>query len=538
MRMSLLCGLLFSLVFACSSPRPCDGGACMDAGTPPEEVDAGSVLTAAEKFDAYCASLSPLLCAYYEKCGLVASKERCVALAAEFPICSQEQVQALAAGKLSFDEGRAAACKSLLENNQSACGAAAMTTICEGNALVGARALGEACASSKECANGALCTAEKLQACPGSCAAAVADGATPSSVSECLPGRYLYEGNCTAPVAQGASCAPIAPSQKLQECAGGSYCETTSKTCRSLGVFGAACNSEAPCDYFYNCGASGACESPKDVGDECQSGGCKADLRCDIKGELQTGICRVPVALGASCVDKPCLSGNRCHPLTKICVANSTPLNLPVGTECIPGDCVAQAFCNPNTDKCQARGTNGAACSNDAHCAENYYCTTNGACKLYAFAGDDCSTTRCAANHYCRENSSSDKKCAVREPEGEVCVGSAQCQPGLHCRPYEARCRPPAKKGELCDYDADCSEGLHCRVLWGFATCSEPVDADMECPGGNSQCKSGLFCDAQLICRAQKALGQPCESADQCLSDHCGYPSQRCAQAICGLEPT
>jgi hypothetical protein len=275
---------------------------------------------------------------------------------------------------------------------------------------------------------------------------AIADGRVDvdlAVLAACTEGQPLFDMNCpgalTATVANGGTC--------------GLDLECLSGRCSSA--------SDDAC--------SGRCEALGTDGDLCDDGSeCESLLAC------VSGVCRTPVAVGASCTTLPCVQGATC--VAGTCQA------LPGLDAACTGSCQAGLVCVGSPRRCRMPGAEGAVCRGDA------------------FDGDCTEGLRCVSN-----------RCALPPGDGQPCLDrfiGYVCADGLRCG-STVTCRVPSAVGATCTETSDCIPGARCVD----GTCSDVLDL-------GAACVSTSACPLGTGCRDGRCLPLP-DVGEACFSDGC-----------------
>lgn len=270
---------------------------------------------------------------------------------------------AIAAGTITYDGGRAAACLDALES--AGCGIVDRMPPppCD-EALVGTVAPGGACALNEECSGDSYCRIEA--ACPGTCQARVSSGAPCSADDACQAGLRCFDGACQAAAGEGAACG--GPSGI--ECAGGLVC---------IGAQDAGAGTP---------GRTGNCQPVTTVqigavGDLCDFQGgmlCQPGLSCALTG-VSGGTtpvfeCVAAASSGGTCnlgFPDPCPFDHTCEgvmPGMGDFEGTCTPLP-GAGEPCRSGRCADGTRC-ASDDTCRTVQGLGGACTEDADCFSGY----------------------------------------------------------------------------------------------------------------------------------------------------------------------
>jgi hypothetical protein len=274
-------------------------------------------------------------CVYFERCGVTASRDHCLAFYDHFAIDDVSAEAAYEAGKLAYDEALARACIDAFD--ALPCDGAAQSPdaldVCD-DVITGTLAQGETCGFDREC---------------------VSDNCVvPSCTEACCTGTCGPE---LAPPDIGQPCTSL--------CVEGAFCNT-SGTCQALLPQGAACSEEV-CTYGNYCKGltsttSGTCSPFPHLGEACET----------ICAEVNA------VCLGARCVEvgllgDACSSDAQCAGFY-VCTAGSCALMPTRGMPCTR-TCSDESFCNGTT--CEAQKPNGATCARGEECLSHWCERTN-----------------------------------------------------------------------------------------------------------------------------------------------------------------
>jgi hypothetical protein len=226
-----------------------------------------------------------------------------------------DMVQAVTAGRATYDASRAGAC--LAHVATATC--AALETLLDGTspqadclaAVAGKGAPGTECFSDESCASD-LCFGAPLS-CPSTCFTPLGQGGDCSGGAPCARGLA-----CDQFASPPSTCQPLkaqnAPCMFDPECQPGLRCSYASgpPTCQPRGTAGATCFTDAYCAIGYQCGSNDECFQRKAAGDACAQGSnqCGPGLWC---GPGASGTCiDGPVAGACTSVDgevRPCIGG-------------------------------------------------------------------------------------------------------------------------------------------------------------------------------------------------------------------------------------
>jgi len=316
--------------------------ACGGGGGGP--VDGGGT-TAAETVAGYCDQFWTAYAARWAICDR-ASAAYWAAFYAPALRCG-DPVQAVTAGRATYDQARATACLGFLA--AGSCDAI--------EAQVSGRLLQADCQAAVTGLLGAGATCHS----PESCASDV-----------CLESPYCPSA-CFTPHVLGASCTdePL--------CVPGLHCDRryapTAFTCQPLEAQGRFCVDDADCQLGLRCdtGAPGASCQPRRT-----SGYCADDGYCAAGYACKSGSCVWPKAAGETCTQgqNQCAAGLWCSggfcldgpTAGQPCTAVNGETRPCIGAACVSGTCVAWS--------------EGGACTTAAECAPGASCAYPGTCAM------------------------------------------------------------------------------------------------------------------------------------------------------------
>jgi hypothetical protein len=300
-------------------------------------------------------------CEHATTCGLYRDKNDCLfevhlvdlQLLPRVKTLQDPQIAAaIAAGKLTYDASRAAACIDQIAG--LSCSRASEDLRVDPPAcaamFAGAIALGSACDFDDECASGrcgppAQCP-DDYSCCPGVCvtaAHAVGSGGACSVDEDCELGD-----SCT-----GSGCAPLIGSG--QECSSSNSC-----------AFGLLCASPG-------IGQGGTCVTAPTIGQPCAMGQCgDIGARCDGSSGMcvALGLPGEPCATEIECgEDEVCTAGSAGSAGSAMTCAPAPALGEPCVDTCLPG-----SWCDPNTagGQCVAPIANTTMCTDPLQCQSGY----------------------------------------------------------------------------------------------------------------------------------------------------------------------
>lgn len=302
---------LFSLA-ACSG-----GSTSTDPGTTADPGDLGDPGAGPTTTTEYCNQLWDAYATRWAACER-ASAADAAAIYDPAARCGN-MIQAVAAGRATFDARSAASCLSFLGTascdeleawmngsyGQASCSAA----------VAGKLGTGETCYSDYACASG-RCQGT-LTACPFTCQTVVPLGSPCSTSVWCEPGSYcnvlLAAPVCQQLLGVGGDCS------MLNACAAGLHCTGVgTRTCQPRKTSG-SCVIDEECAVGYHC-ASSSCAAWLGPGDVCTQGSnaCGAGLWCDgtgtcVDGSTGTGACGYVNGEKQPCIGGVC-GGSACSP--------------------------------------------------------------------------------------------------------------------------------------------------------------------------------------------------------------------------------
>jgi hypothetical protein len=234
---------------------------------------------------------------------------------------------AATAGRVTFTGGsNATTCLSDFQSLSCTGGAAPTTPAACYEALSGAVKSGGTCYSDYDCSTADFCKGLGSGSCTGTCTALVAAGAACAAGESCVAG-YECTGTCTkaaaatAGAALGAECGYMASTMTITACAGGLACNGAAQppVCVAQVAEGAACTPGAGvCETFTYCDpTSKTCKSYPQAGGGCGSVagqdpiGCYPGSYCKLTtGER--GTCTALGATGATCKAAGDCASNMC----------------------------------------------------------------------------------------------------------------------------------------------------------------------------------------------------------------------------------
>lgn len=403
------------------------------------------------------------------------------------------------------------------------------------------------CKVNAECAvlaeaSGATCQAG-AGACDGSGACLVAGKAALGEA--CTTNDECAEGHCVQPAAGGTGlCCDAACDGACQTCSPEGHCEQTPDAdtrCEAV-----ACPPDDVCnDYTADviasqCRSFGQCQTGRDCPSlplrpaaecECDAGTGACLLRggasCTQATECSSGVCGANGQGAAICCASACPEGQFCSADGSACVA-------------CEGTSIA---CDGNTQRRCDAGTEVATdCPNG--------CTPGTGCNGLPPLGFPCDAGQCAAPNVCQPDVAGAQRCCARDcaAEGKVCAenGSCACQPGQVAAGDDCL----LQAGDPCQTAAECQTGLACT---DGVCCQEACNGTCEaCQPNTGLCvavaagQQDVLCGAGRQCTGTRGdcrslLRQPCSGdSAECVTDACeptvGNATQICCAAACTLD--
>jgi hypothetical protein len=389
---------------------------------------------------------------------------------------------------------------------------------CDGAAMCNA-SVGD-CSQQACLADHYRCQGDTLQRCNASqtayetlktCKAGLCDE-TQGQCDECVAGSKSCEGDFVASCsADGQALSRAACPEPTSQCVGVGQC--------------AQCGSDADCPDPGVCKtrhcnlAAGTCEPGNQPAKSmcptgmCDGSGgcgaCNADSDCPNPGDCQTRFCNKTTH---ACEPKNMASGVACS--AGFCNATGACVGCTSATQCTAMTCQTAACTNskcvytPTPAGTRGSCPSGQVCSASASCVQ---CTADAQCT----GGSACSQARCM-NNQCTTVSLNGKQCGTRK----VCEGSS--------------CVNSCGNGVLnVDAQEDCEVGLSGATDW---SCDRVLCKRTGLPNTglgincmrNSECPSGLICDATLAGGANGVCTVPCGLFDTPCTLPTGYTSNGC----------
>ena len=135
----------------------------------------------------------------------------------------------------------------------------------------------------------------------------------------------------------------------------------------------------------------------------------------------------------------------------------------------------------------------------------------------YEVYGDSCVQGLYCAGDTCIKLADSPTTKQIGEtcdPQSEICEEGSLCLNSADA-PMTYSCVALPKEGESCMDTYLCAPGIYCDTL--DFVCKGPVGEGEACDGFSITCQDGLYCDnAGQTCVPTLAEGQPCEGDEQC----------------------
>jgi hypothetical protein len=333
----------------------------------------------------------------------------------------------IASGKFAFNQPAATACyNGFRAATCQTYNAAQYNEACQ-NLLVGTAVENSNC-TDRDCSPSLTC--DNSATCPGRCVPRVAEGQMPPKGRYCAVGTYEYNGICQRLIAIGGSCNPVPPSSETQQCAWGSTCSDSTRTCVTIQpspLENQPCGRNDSCALGLYC-KNGTCLKPSAANVNCDSVTyCQNGLFCStanvcIPTAPQNGMCRSNTECGDYAV---CLFIN--GQATGTCQARSGKVGQSCVAEGSPG--CGEGYCTATVAKtvgvCATKKSRSAACSRSIECEGNDYCTATGICAAPKSAGASCKFgEECGPNAFCGANSLT---CVNKFGPGAACGENAVC---------------------------------------------------------------------------------------------------------------
>ncbi len=409
---SSACGSGGNTCTACSAAGFCSFGTCNNGSSGAGSAGAGSAgggsaggtgggsaSNTVTDWASWCRLSSAAVEGFYGRCGYYTAQGTSESQALNQTACLARPPPGLADGRASLNTTGASACLTLFNGRTCAEG---LPSGCEA-LLNGLVARGGNCYQSLECDSTSWC--DLSSSCPGRCVARIAVGQPASGDARCVENAYSFNGVCTALVAMGQSCAPLAGSTITRGCLNGA-CINNLCAPRQLDLSeNQTCtpNMNPECARGLQCVAN-RCIPLVDLNGACDSTrNCKWDLFCS-----PANVCVRPGIAGAVCgPDLRCANGHFCNRPTGSTTGTCAPFKQ------VDQACTAQFECDTDTMYCTA--------------------TTSGVCRLKGAVSAACTYPNrfyaCTEGLYCTATSASPNGvCANPKGANAMCVDSVECQ--------------------------------------------------------------------------------------------------------------
>ena len=398
-------------------------GATTDTGP----VGGDTISTAPVPLDKLAEAFAAAICSLVTKCDSLqdfpfATKEGCLSMMSGSGMGDMGDIIAAAkAGKVKYDPAKAGQCLASYAADCAAFGNDGEPEACKG-VFTGTVATGSACTLSEMCVS-QHCQGN-TQSCPGKCAVKGAGGEKCGPDLECADGAVCVADKCAvaAPVKLGAAC------DQGQECEKGHYChqaEEGKAVCAAQSAVDGKCFGSDACQDGLTCKAGA---DPKQPG-VCAPKG-KANEPCLASSSASPDPGKNPCAKGLVCVQESAAAGS-CLPLAKVgepCVGTA---------QCGGLDVVCQGA---TTKTCNLLPGKGGACKPADPtkgvfftCLPPYYCDKT-VCADPPGVGKPCAQfslgSECADGLICA-NSGEVDICQQPPGNGEPCNG--ECKAGFTC---------------------------------------------------------------------------------------------------------
>jgi hypothetical protein len=470
---------------------------------------------------------------------------------------SQATDEAIAAGRITFDQDRANQCLNTRREAVATCDADTLfNNIDDCNDLFdGAVADGDTCFNTNECAEaGSTCEIENepnpdgtfVVTLAGTCKGqgdlgepCLPGGQCNDENLRCLTDADTFEQSCENPRGPGERC------QNNFDCQDGLRCEfgETDLVCT------AAAGPGEDCDFDDDCQEGLACLEDADFNTTCQVRG-GAGVRCFGDDDCQNGllcatdpdtfreVCQATAGSGEPCPDgdTQCQPGLSCrfdnNTSDNRCFggANNEPCDF--GDRCAPGlVCRFDAFAG--RDECQPLIPEGETCDpfDTNFCEATLRCVDDGSFNFScvdplppnAPCNIENSIDPCDNTHRCRfDNTAAEEICVPRLGAGATCNAETDCNTGLFCDFGQGRCVGLKNEGTACTQDRECASGLTCRfndaqnqqICRGVSDAGEGCEEDIDC-------NVGLDCrfddnGTREICRGLSNADERCQAQGDC----------------------
>ena len=368
-------------------PRPDTGMAAdvgrPDANLPPYDGGPPAMCTGLAPVlpTEFCAARADAFVAWYERCHLVGARGAAALRASIVANCdTRDSTAAVMAGRATYDGAAVACCLAHAAADATCFGGFGVGVDECNNTVMGTVAIGGACTSGWDCADG-YC--HVTDACPGACTAFAADGAhCELGDATCRPGSDCdtgYNGASDVCVSLTGRASMPCNIPDGMGCEPGLVCAAPDAmgngTCRVRPARGAACDGtslycdleSSICDYDITSMTGGCAPHYAEAVMHCVNDlQCDGDLYCaaaDVRAGIY-GTCTARAGVGESCATNKCIFGSTCLP-SRIC--GNAPS---VGEACTEASgCRGASFCATGSGICQPGRDAGAACTKNSFCA-------------------------------------------------------------------------------------------------------------------------------------------------------------------------
>ncbi|MFT5429461.1 MAG: hypothetical protein ACI9OJ_000132 [Myxococcota bacterium] len=410
------------------------------------------------------------------------------------------------------------------------------------------------CGSNADCVSGNYCA-------DGACLTKKAKGSTCSDSGQCLS-DYCNSGICCD---SGQCCASSLGCDDGNPCTtnlcsnnqctvqfdNGETCQDTS--CSNLtftaelkclagactnGGATSDCSGTNPC-IVYGCGGSGCTTVDASAGSQCAPSTCAdgtltSTTTCDGAGSCASGGGTAPCTGGLECLNatscrSSCTNDTHCRD-DFYCAGGSCVEKKDNGIACAASNQCSSEFCG-NGYCCAS----GQCCASSSDCGDGNQCTTDqcqnnqcawvnnsvtcgtGECNgLIHTSANTCSGGTCSGGGASQDCSGTDP-CKTYGCQINGCVVGNQSS-GVQCQ--AAGCSGSSlTTAQQCNGQGLCNQGGVTGPCPGNFQCANSTTCHNQCTA-DGDCVDGFFCDGGA-CLAQRADGQVCSAATECLSDYC-----------------
>jgi hypothetical protein len=230
--------------------------------------------------------------------------------------------------------------------------------------------------------------------------------------------------------------------------------------------------------------------------------------------------------------DSDCAASERCNTTTRAC--EPRPAGAALGAPCSGPEACASGLCVGGSCSQTCDWLNTTSCPAGFYCDGDFVGTCNdGVCRAGS-AGGSALGASCAEDTQCASLFCSGGVCA------QPCVpgGAATCPAGYACQvgatPTCGACKTSGALGDLCESNDDCTSGI-CATLGDRRFCTDICDTANPCPARYTCTSAG----AVSVCVGDAGgLGEDCTSNTDCLSDICArdgsdsYCTRLCSDGV------